>query len=34
MKVSSSNKGAIDEADKASDWLEAELKATADFVNK
>lgn len=34
VKVSSSNKGALDEADKASDWLEAELKATADLVNK
>ena len=34
VKVSSSNKYALDEADKASDWLEAELKATAYLVNK
>ena len=34
VKVSSSNNDALDEADKASDWLEAELKATADLVNK
>lgn len=34
VKVSSASKPALDEADKASDWLEAELKATADFVDK
>ena len=34
VKVSSASKSALDEADKASDWLEAELKDTADLVNK
>ena len=34
VKVSSASKSALDEADKASDWLEDELKATADLVNK
>lgn len=34
VKVSSASKAALDEADKASDWLEIELKATADLVKK
>lgn len=34
VKVSSANKAALDDADKASDWLEIELKATADLVKK
>lgn len=34
VKVSSANKAALDEADKAADWLEIELKATADLVKK